>query len=358
MKRKESLLACLKSELIQRSDFFDKGAELDTLYFGGGTPSLLKSEELAELIECVRENYSLNTALEICLEANPDDLKMPYLKELKALGVNRLSIGVQSLLDRDLQWMNRSHSAQEAMDAVENASQLGFKDLSVDLIYGLAKLTLTEWKRQVDQVLQWPINHLSAYSLTLEQKTVYAKQVAAGLSKPPPDELAIAHYEVLQAQIQHHGWEQYEISNYCKTGNYSKHNSSYWIAEPYLGIGPSAHSYKGQQRSWNVRSNAAYIQQLETGSYSAEYEMLSIADLVNERLMTGLRTKWGVDLQALKTKLGCKLMDAKSEEINSFIAEGHLSLDREVLRLTDSGKLLADYISASLFVDHSSQISS
>ncbi|MFY0644031.1 MAG: radical SAM family heme chaperone HemW [Bacteroidia bacterium] len=358
IERKEELLSCIRKEIIQRTDFLHENEPINTIYFGGGTPSLMSIEELQSIIQCIKENYNFNIQGEICLEANPDDLNLDYLRALKMSGVNRLSIGVQSLLDRDLEWMNRSHTAKEAIQVVKDASKLGFEDLSIDLIYGIPGLSTEEWNAQVTEILQWPINHLSAYSLTMEAKTVYAKKVKDGISVAPPDELAIAHYEALQQQVSVQGWEQYEISNYCKQSNYSKHNTAYWTGERYLGIGPSAHSYNGVERSWNVRSNAAYIQQSKGKGLELMKEVLSREDLINERLLTGLRTKWGVDMALIEKELGIKLDELKRHEIHDFVFQGVLSNEERVLRLTDNGKLLADHISASLFVDHSSQISS
>lgn len=343
---------------MSRTDYIGAKTEIQSLYFGGGTPSILSKAELGTLIEIVHKHYNCASEIEVCVEANPDDLSLTYLNELKSLNVNRLSIGVQSFDQELLQWMNRSHNAEQASRCIQEAANLGFDQLSIDLIYGIPGLSAERWQQELEKVLSLPIQHLSAYSLTLEPKTAYAHQVKKGESKAPSDQSAEAHYRLLIEQIEVAGWEQYEVSNFCRDGLYSTHNTAYWQGVPYLGIGPSAHSFNGEERSWNVSSNAAYIDRISKGESFAEKEVLSSADKVNEYLLTSLRTKWGLDLKHLNEELNYQWNREQAELISSYMDRAWMLKESGGLKLSQEGLLFADHISASLFIDHSSHMSS
>lgn len=348
----------MRDEIRLRSDFFKEPTEISSLYFGGGTPSVLEIDELASIISEVRRTFNCSDDLEICIEANPDDLSREKLEGYKRLGVNRLSIGVQSLDPAILQWMNRSHTADQSEKAVKLAAELGFRDLTIDLIYGVPGLSSDQWRQEIREVLTWPINHLSAYGLTMESKTPYANFVKKGSYKEPDDELMSEHYGLLLEELTAKGWEQYEVSNYAKEGHYSRHNTAYWFNEPYLGIGPSAHSYYPGIRSWNRSSNAAYIQALSKGELPLETEQLSKVDALNEYLLTRLRTKWGLDIAELQSSFEFDILRERQEQLMEFSNRGWMRIDQQSIRLTPSGILYADRISSDLFEDHSSQMSS
>jgi oxygen-independent coproporphyrinogen-3 oxidase len=338
-------------ELKQRRLFFDKKDEIETIYFGGGTPSLLSIKEIEQLLERVHANYSVIENPEITLECNPDDLSKAYLKGLKELGVNRLSVGIQSFDDDILKWMNRSHNAKQSLDCIKNAGDLGFRDLTIDLIYGVPGLSNRQWQETVDFSLHLPINHISAYGLTLEEKTPYARLVKQKKYKQPDDESVAEHYEILIQRTEKLGWEHYEVSNFCKLGNYSKHNTAYWQQKKYLGVGPSAHSFDLKNRYWNLSSNKDYIDKLSANEKYFEFEELSVADKVNELLLTGLRTKWGVNVQMLEKEFGYDVLQTHKDLLEKWVLEKDLILEEGLLKLTPKGWLFADYISSQLFVE-------
>ena len=350
----------MKQELEQKTTFFSKSETVETIYFGGGTPSLLSADEIGSLLNTVRRNYNIGPNPEITLECNPDDLNPIYLAELFEVGVNRLSIGIQSFDDAILKWMNRSHTNNQSLACIEAAGKVGFKDLTIDLIYGVPGLTDEKWTETIDFALKLPINHLSAYGLTLEQNTPYAKLVAQKKYKEPSDESTSNHYEILIDRIKKANWEHYEVSNYCKSGNYSKHNTSYWQQKKYLGVGPSAHSFDLKNRYWNVNSNKSYVDKMQVGETTWEFEMLTNTDKLNEVLLTGLRTQWGVNIEALKINFGYNLLARHADEFTYWKNQGQVIIDGEWLKLTEKGWLFADYISSQLFVDqdYSSQTSS
>jgi len=350
----------IQQELAQRSNFFSREDVIETIYFGGGTPSLLQIQEIESILNCVKQNYTLASGLEITLEGNPDDLTAEYLKHLYKLGINRLSIGIQSFDDEILKWMNRSHNNVQSLQCIEDAGKIGFKDLTIDLIYGVPGLSNRQWEQTVDFALQLPINHLSAYGLTLEQNTPYARLVKQKKYVKPNDDAMSEHFEILTQKIAQVGWEHYEVSNFCKKGNYSRHNTAYWQQKKYLGIGPSAHSYDLDSRFWNVSNNAEYVQKMGGGEPIYELEILTTADKINERLLTDLRTKWGINLLQLKEIFGYDLLKTHPNLISYWQENEYAIVLDNTLKLTEKGWLFADYISSQLFVDedYSSQTSS
>jgi oxygen-independent coproporphyrinogen III oxidase len=347
--QKDEVVASLIKELKERKNFIGQ-EEVKTIYFGGGTPSVLSAGNISEILKEVYAQYTVNDNAEITFECNPDDLSKEYLKGLKECGVNRLSIGIQSLNDESLTWMNRSHNVTQALQAIDSAAALGFRDMSIDLIYGIPMLTEDEWRQTLKRALAMPINHLSAYSLTLEENTPYNKLVQQKKYKKPNDDDASRHFEILLEEIKLAGWEHYEVSNFCKAGNYSKHNTAYWQNVKYLGIGPSAHSFDGKSRHWNVRSNKEYIQKIQAGESVSESEELSTKDIVNETLLTGLRTKWGVNLAEVKEQYEYDIAATNQTQIMEWQQKDWLEMKDGVLRLRADGFLFADYIASELFV--------
>jgi oxygen-independent coproporphyrinogen-3 oxidase len=347
--QKDEVVASLIKELKERKNFIGQ-EEVKTIYFGGGTPSVLSAGNISEILKEVYAQYTVNDNAEITFECNPDDLSKEYLVGLKECGVNRLSMGIQSLNDESLTWMNRSHNVTQALQAIDSAAALGFRDMTIDLIYGIPMLTEDEWRQTLKRALAMPINHLSAYSLTLEENTPYNKLVEQKKYKKPNDDDASRHFEILLEEIKLAGWEHYEVSNFCKAGNYSKHNTAYWQNVKYLGIGPSAHSFDGKSRHWNVRSNKEYIQKIQAGESVSESEELSTKDLVNEALLTGLRTKWGVNLAEVKEQYEYDIAAANQTQIMEWQQKDWLEMKDGVLRLRADGFLFADYIASELFV--------
>ena len=359
-KKKREIITAICQEIEGRKDFFEPTQSISSIYFGGGTPSVLSVEELDQILGTVYQCFQVDKAAEITFECNPDDLTQAYLTAIKFAGINRLSIGVQSFNDEHLQWMNRSHNASQSIRCVNDAALVGFKDITIDLIYGVPQLSNQEWTDTISKALRLPINHMSAYSLTMEENTPYAKLVNQKKYEKPEDDVASSHYAILTEQMQKHGWEHYEVSSFCKKGNFSRHNTGYWNGQPYLGIGPSAHSYSRTHRIWNVRDNASYIGCIQAGEDVSEMEELTANDHINERLLTGLRTQWGVNHQEIKRKYGYDILALFSEEIAYWISNQWLILEGEELRLTSAGFLFADHIASTLFAvgDYSSQTSS
>ena len=348
-RQKDEVVASLIEELKERKNFIGQ-EEVNTIYFGGGTPSVLSAEDISKILKEVNSQYTVNGNAEITFECNPDDLSKEYLEGLKLCGVNRLSIGIQSLNDESLTWMNRSHNVGQALQAIDSAAALGFRDMTIDLIYGIPMLTEQEWRQTLKRALAMPINHLSAYSLTLEENTPYNKLVEQKKYKKPNDDDASRHFEILLEEIKLAGWEHYEVSNFCKEGNYSKHNTAYWQNVKYLGIGPSAHSFDGKSRHWNVRSNKEYILKIQAGESVSESEELSTKDIVNEALLTGLRTKWGVNLAEVKELYKYDIAATYQSQITEWQQKDWLEMRNGILRLRADGFLFADYIASELFL--------
>lgn len=351
LKHKADLIAAIQQELVRRKTFFDPDEKIASIYFGGGTPSVLLVHEIDEILGTVYENYVVLPQVEITFECNPDDLSMEYLKMLKLLGINRLSIGLQSFNEEHLQWMNRSHTAVQSMQCVNDAAAVGFKDITIDLIYGLPQLQNEEWRATIKKALSLPINHLSAYSLTMEENTPYHKLVQQKKYQQPDDDFASGHYEILIEEIDAASWKHYEVSNFCKNDNYSKHNTAYWQQKKYLGVGPSAHSYDLYSRSCNVSNNAVYLEYISANKKTYEIEELSAQDRLNETLLTGLRAIWGVDLAAIQQMYNYDVLQRYAEELAYWQSVNWVQLQGTILRLTDKGLLFADYIASELFAD-------
>ncbi len=326
------------------------GEKISSIYFGGGTPSLLSGDEVRLLLEKTKSLFSVQEDAEITLEANPDDLSPVYLASLKAAGITRLSIGVQSFFDDDLSWMNRRHNADTALACVENSIRAGFEDINIDLIYGLPGTDTGKWERNLKIFLNTGVFHLSAYNLTLEDKTVYAYKVRKGLMSRPDDNRAADQYELLMDITSEAGFVHYEISNFCLHQRYSKHNTGYWLRKNYLGIGPSANSYNGTSRQWNINNNSLYIKNIENGRLHFNKEELDMETRYNEYIMTSLRTMWGVDADYAERAFGKVCADYLKKESNRLLKSGFLQEKGSRFILSRRGKFLADGIIARLFI--------
>ena len=348
LKKKDQLISALAKELQLRKDEF-KNTTVETIYFGGGTPSLLSIEELQFLIDTVHKNYSVATSPEITLEANPDDLFEEKIIELSQSPINRLSIGIQSFYEKDLKLMNRAHNATEAKKCLEIATQY-FDNISLDLIYGIPNSTSQEWLNNIETALSFGVPHISSYALTVEPKTALANFINKGIIDDVDDEVAHKQFHQLIEQLEEAGFEHYELSNFAKPGYYSKNNSAYWLGKPYIGIGPSAHSFNGDQRAWNVKNNSIYIKKIEQNVLPLEIETLTKNDKYNEFVMTGLRTIWGVSLSKIEDKFGLHYKNFLIKEAQFYINEQLLYIEKDSLKATKKGKFLTDGISSELFM--------
>ncbi|GAB5552387.1 MAG: radical SAM family heme chaperone HemW [Saprospiraceae bacterium] len=322
-----------------------QGAPLESIYFGGGTPSLLGQEELNRLFDKIHELHPVKPDAEITLEANPDDLTVEKLTQLQQTPVNRLSIGIQSFSEADLKYMNRAHNASEASACIELAQAAGFNNLTIDLIYGSPTTSHAQWAENIQQVLDYDIPHISCYCLTVEQKTALAHFVATGQSKPVDDVQAAQQFQYLMAELSKAGYEHYEISNFAKPGKYAVHNSNYWLGKHYLGIGPSAHSYNGQSRQWNIANNSKYRKALAANELAFEIEFLDAEQRYNELVMTRLRTTWGVHL----SDLDAKYQEYFAQQMAPFVEAGQVLHQAGHYVLSPAGRLLADRIAMEAF---------
>jgi oxygen-independent coproporphyrinogen III oxidase len=347
LKYKDELLQSLIKEIRLQKNYLN-GETIETIYFGGGTPSLLGADEVNQIIGAIADDYSIVASAEITLEANPDDLNKETLQSLLYASINRLSIGVQSFFDEDLIWMNRAHRANESETCIKRAQDIGFENLTVDLIYGYPLLTDQKWKYNLDKVFDLAVPHISSYGITVEPKTALASFIKTKKQPVMNDKQGADQFVLLMDAMAQNGFEHYEISNFCKPAKYSKHNSNYWKGVKYLGIGPSAHSYNSETRQWNVASNAKYLAALETGEIPAETEVLSETEKLNEYIMTSLRTIWGLDLEKLNTiKAGAP--DELSLSARKFFDKDWISQKDDTIYLTQTGKLFADHIASELF---------
>lgn len=341
------MVDALCEEIKLRKDYLPT-KRLSTVYFGGGTPSLLNEEELGEIFETIHKYFEVEAEAEVTLEANPDDLTNERLKSLARTPVNRLSIGVQSFFDEDLKYMNRAHNADEAGQCILNAQDRGFENLSIDLIYGAPTTSDANWAANVDNLIRWEVRHLSCYALTVEPGTALDHFIKKGTAAPVEEEKAARQFEYLMDTLEKSGYEHYEISNFARPGFRAKHNSNYWLGAAYLGIGPSAHSFDGPSRQWNVANNQKYLKAIFDGQLPFEKEVLSLANQYNEYIMTALRTSWGVDLNHLTQ---WKLVDFFTDGIQKHITRGHAVRDGDCFMLTKQGRLLADGIAGDLFLE-------
>ncbi|WP_026837400.1 radical SAM family heme chaperone HemW [Gillisia sp. JM1] len=347
IKKKGELVRMLCEEIRLRKNELP-GKELDTIYFGGGTPSLLSSEELKMIFDAVNDNFEVRKDAEITLEANPDDLSLENLKTLKNAGINRLSIGVQSFFEEDLQLMNRAHNATEALESIQMAKQF-FENISIDLIYGIPGMSNERWRTNIETALSLGLPHFSCYALTIEPNTALKKMIEKGKVKPVDDEAAREHFDILTKILKAKGFTHYEFSNYGKPGYFSENNTAYWFGKPYLGIGPSAHSYDGENRMWNINNNTLYIKSIAKGELPLEKEELSDTDRYNEYAMTRLRTMWGVDVKEVEERFGNLYKTHLLNEASKEIELGLLEQNEGILTVTQKGKFLSDGIASNLF---------
>ena len=351
MKKKEEMVLALAKELQLRKNELQQETELDvidTIYFGGGTPSVLRVDEIRFLIDTVRQYYSVATHPEITLEANPDDLSEENLKAFAEIGINRLSIGIQSFFEDDLQLMNRAHNSVEAEKCLELATRY-FENISLDLIYGIPGMTNEKWLHNIETALSFGIPHISSYALTVEPKTALHKLIQTGKVASPNDEVAHAHFLILVETLEANGFVHYELSNFGKENYFSRNNSAYWLGKKYLGIGPSAHSYDGDSRSWNIANNALYLKALQNGELPKEVEKLTTKDRYNEYVMTGLRTIWGVSLVRIEQEFGLEYLNYLKQQSHKFVVDGLLSITDDLIKPTLKGKFLTDGIASDLF---------
>lgn len=348
MKKKEEMVQALVKEMQMRKSEFEKEI-VETIYFGGGTPSVLSDVELDFLIDAVYANFKVAENPEITLEANPDDLSDERIVGLAGSRINRLSIGIQSFFENDLKMMNRAHNAEEAKKSLETATRY-FDNISIDLIYGIPGMTNEMWKQNIETALSFGIPHISSYALTVEPKTALKKLIQTGKVSEPKDEVAQEHFMILVEMLQQHGFIHYELSNFGKPDYFSKNNSAYWLGKKYIGIGPSAHSYDGISRSWNIANNPIYLKEIEAGKLPGEVEILTANDRYNEYIMTGLRTIWGVSLNRIQKEFGEEVLQYLQKQSEKFIADGLLAVEKNILKTTPKGKFLADGIASDLFL--------
>ncbi|MDP5106810.1 MAG: radical SAM family heme chaperone HemW [Polaribacter sp.] len=347
LKKKEDMISSLVKEIEIRKDELNNSI-IETIYFGGGTPSVLSTEEIETLIDAVYKNHQVVEHPEITLEANPDDLSEEKIIELSKSPINRLSIGIQSFFEKDLKLMNRAHNSEEAKKCLEIASQY-FTNISVDLIYGIPDCTHQEWKENIQTALSFGVPHISSYALTVEEKTPLASFIKKGIIKNVDDEKAQEQFLILIEELEKVNFIHYETSNFGKEGFFSKNNSAYWLGKPYLGIGPSAHSFDGKKRSWNVSNNTKYIKSIAQNILPSESEILSKTDGYNEYVMTGLRTIWGVSFDKIKNDFGEKYVLYLESQAKKHLENEVLYVENQVLKTTKKGKFLSDGIASDLF---------
>lgn len=343
------MLEAILKELKIRKNYLQE-QKIETIYFGGGTPSLLSAQEISRFIELIDSNFELISNPEITLEANPDDLHPQQLRALRSTAINRLSIGVQSFFDEDLKWMNRAHQAQEAESSIKRAQDLGLENITIDLIYGFPLLSDEKWQQNISKTIALEIPHISSYSMTVEPKTALASQIKKGEQKNMDDAQSASQFQILMENLSQNGFEHYEISNFAKPHQYARHNTNYWKGVHYLGIGPSAHSFNGFSRQWNVANNAKYLSALSQNEIPFELEKLSKTNQFNEYVMTSLRTMWGIDVLKLKSDFGVNFETEFSKNLEQFMANDWILKKEQNWILTPKGKLYADYIASELFI--------
>ncbi|MEZ4826860.1 MAG: radical SAM family heme chaperone HemW [Bacteroidia bacterium] len=352
LRQKTEMVQAIADELILRKDFFRGNNSLRSIYFGGGTPSVLESSEIALILEAAGRHFSIEPEAEITLEANPDDLSREKLRQLRHAGINRLSVGIQSFEEKDLQLMNRSHSASQAVQSLHNALGEGFSNISADLIFGIPGQSLQEWEQHLLQLISLGVPHISLYALTVEEKTALAFQVKKRQTILPEDDFYAKQFLLAHDLLTSHGYAHYELSNYALPGFRSQHNSAYWEQIAYLGLGPSAHSFDGTQRMWNVANNQHYLTALNTGQTAiAETEILTLRDQYHEYIMTHLRKADGIDSQLIENQLFRGWEDTFSEEIRLWTAEGKMIKTPAGYRLSPEGWLVSDHIIRDFFMD-------
>ena len=350
MGHKEATIQAIARELELRRSYL-QGQEVKTIYFGGGTPSLLTQAELQLLLQTIKGLFIVSEDAEITLEANPDDLKPEKLQELRAAGINRLSIGLQSFHEPHLRLMNRAHNATESLQCVQDAQAAGFDNITVDLIYGIPAPDHSIWLNDLETLFSLNVQHVSCYALTIEPDTALGRWSKKGKFKPSEDDFTAQQFEILLEQMRQHGFVQYEISNFCQPGYESRHNSNYWRGVHYLGVGPSAHSFNGHSRQYNVANNRKYTAAISESIIPAEIENLTLADQANDYLLTTLRTTWGCDLAMLRDKYAYDVRASHKVYLQELLQKDLARIADDVLYLTDKGKLLADQITLDLMMD-------
>ncbi len=345
--KKETMVQAIAKELVLRKSEIDEVVE--TIYFGGGTPSVLSNHEIEYLIQAVYDNYKVIHDPEITLEANPDDLSNNRIIQLSKSPINRLSIGIQSFFEEDLRLMNRAHNAQEAENCIREA-RTHFDNISIDLIYGIPGMDNERWKANIQKALDFDLPHISSYALTVEPRTALKKFIEKGVVPDVDDEQAQEQFHILVDALESNGFVNYEISNFGKPDYFSKNNTAYWLGKTYLGVGPSAHSFDGTHRSWNIRNNPTYIKKIEENVLPIEIETLSTTDRYNEFVMTGLRTIWGVDLARIESEFGENYLRYINQQSSKFLERDLLAVRDGKLLTTKKGKFLADGIASDLFM--------
>ncbi|WP_055447637.1 radical SAM family heme chaperone HemW [Lacinutrix mariniflava] len=347
LKKKEEMIDALISEVEMRKNDF-KNVTVETIYFGGGTPSLLSSEEIKKIIDSVYKNYKVSDTPEITLEANPDDLTNSRIIEISKSPVNRLSIGIQSFLEKDLKLMNRAHNTSEAHSCLEEAVK-HFDNISLDLIYGIPGTTSQEWIENIDTALSFGVKHISSYALVVEPKTALKSFIDKGVIKNTPDELVEEQFHILVEKLEANNYEHYELSSFGKAGYFSRNNTAYWQGKHYIGIGPSAHSFNGKQRGWNVENNTKYIKAIQNNELPIEMETLSLNDQYNEYIMISLRMAWGVSIKKVREDFGITFESYLLKHSQKHINEHLLYIEDETLKVTKNSKFLSDGIASDLF---------
>lgn len=353
LKNKNNLLAALKKEIFLQKNYLETEI-ISTIYFGGGTPSILSVNEIMTIYSELKKYFTILPNAEITLEANPDDLTEKKFRQLVQTPINRLSIGIQSFSDQDLKFLNRTHHSKTAITSVKNAKVVGFRNINIDLIYGIQTLTNEQWRRNIEHALNLDVPHISCYSLTIEPRTTFHTLIKKGKIENISSEKSAEQFEIVVTELKKNNFIHYEISNFAKEGFISMHNSNYWQGEKYLGLGPSAHSYNGISRQWNVRSNSVYISSLFQNKIPCEKEILTEKQKYNEYIMTNIRTIWGIDLNYVRKTFGEKIEEQLVKKSQKYISINQLFFKKQAknsyLLLTESGKLFADRIASDLFM--------
>ncbi|WP_166332828.1 radical SAM family heme chaperone HemW [Sphingobacterium chungjuense] len=346
---KAAMVDALLREIELRSDYL-VDRHIRSVYFGGGTPSLLAASDIERVLDKIAQHFILDPQAEITLEANPDDLSLSKIQDLRATPINRFSIGIQSFFEEDLRWMNRAHNAQEADVVIKRVQDAGFDNITCDLIYGYPLLTDEKWHSNIDQLIGYGVPHISSYAMTVEERTALHHQIKKGKTKPIDEGQSADQMAILIDKLTGNGFEHYEISNFAKDGKYAQHNTNYWNGTHYLGIGPSAHSFNGVSRSWNKSNNALYMRGMAHDMPMLESEVLSTEDRTNEYIMTSLRTMWGIRRDIVEQQFGIDVMQFLLQQAKPYIGSGALLYDNDTLKLSPKGKQLADRIASELFV--------
>jgi len=347
--QRTELVRAISSEIALQKNYLN-GESLETIYVGGGTPSILLDEELDQILNAVHANFSIAESREITLEGNPDDLTKEKLDYLFRAGINRLSVGIQTFDNAILKSLDRAHDNLMARGCIDDAKNSGFKNISIDLIYAIPGRSDEDWEKDINEAIALSPQHISSYSLTIEEKTVFGKWTKQGKMKPVDDDVAARQLALLIDILERSNYEQYEVSNFSKPGFQSRHNSNYWKNRIYLGVGPSAHSYNGESRQYNVSNNSMYLRSIQQEKVPSTVEVLSREDKINEYLLTSLRTSWGADLKILREEYSWDIINKNWDYVQSLQTKGLIEIEDNILRLTRQGRFLADKIASDLFV--------